>query len=125
MKPRILPRDVVTRWNSTYYMLDFAFKYRAVVDAMTADKSLKLRKFELEDEEWLVVEDLVAILKVTTILYCSFAALTLMHRNIKMRPSSFPRTRPASRQLFLLWIGLQTLSTSRPETHITLQLSRP
>ena len=42
LKPRILPRDVVTRWNSTYYMLDFAIKYRAVIDAMTADKSLKL-----------------------------------------------------------------------------------
>ena len=62
LKSRILPRDVVTRWNSTYYMLSFAFKYRAAIDAMTADKSLKLRKFELEDEEWLIVEDLVSIL---------------------------------------------------------------
>jgi hypothetical protein len=48
-------------------MLSFAFKYRAAVDAMTADKSLKLRKFELEDEEWLIVEDLIAILLVSTI----------------------------------------------------------
>ena len=62
LKPRILPRDVVTRWNSTYYMLDFAIKYRAVIDAMTADKSLKLRKFELEMDEWAIAEDLVTVL---------------------------------------------------------------
>ena len=62
LKRRILPRDVVTRWNSTYYMLSFAIKYRAAIDAMTADKSLKLRKFELDEEEWLIVEDLVSIL---------------------------------------------------------------
>jgi hypothetical protein len=62
LKPRLLPRDVVTRWNSTYYMLDFAIKYRTVIDAMTADKSLKLRKFELEMEEWTIAEDLVAVL---------------------------------------------------------------
>lgn len=62
LKPRILPRDVVTRWNSTYYMLDFAIRYRTAIDAMTADKSLKLRKFELEMEEWSIAEDLVAVL---------------------------------------------------------------
>jgi hypothetical protein len=48
-------------------MLSFAFKYRAAVDAMTTDKSLKLRKFKLEDEEWLIVEKLIAILLVSTI----------------------------------------------------------
>jgi hypothetical protein len=59
LKRRVFPRDVATRWNSTYDMLKFALEYRAVIDAMTADKSLRLQKFELEDEEWLVVEDLV------------------------------------------------------------------
>jgi hypothetical protein len=63
LKPRILPRDVVTRWNSTYYMLDFALKYRTVIDTMTADKSLKLRMFELETEEWGIVEELVTVLR--------------------------------------------------------------
>jgi hypothetical protein len=64
LKSRILPRDVVTRWNSTYYMLSFAIKYRSAIDAMTADKSLKLRKLELETEEWAIAEDLVSVLLV-------------------------------------------------------------
>jgi hypothetical protein len=46
-------------------MLSFAIKYHAMIDAMTADKSLKLRKFELETEEWAIAEDLVAILLVS------------------------------------------------------------
>lgn len=62
MKPHILPRNVVTCWKSTYYMLNFAVKYRTVIDAMTADKSLKLRKFEMEMEEWSIAEELVAVL---------------------------------------------------------------
>jgi hypothetical protein len=64
LKSRILPRDVVTRWNSTYYMLSFAVKYRSAIDAMTADRNLKLRRFELETEEWAIAEDLVAVLLV-------------------------------------------------------------
>lgn len=62
-----MPCDIVTRWNSTYYMLHFATKYREVIDAMTADKVLKLRKYELDDEEWVIVEDLVLVLQVSHI----------------------------------------------------------
>ena len=62
LKSRILPCDIVTRWNSTYYMLDLAIKYRAVIDAMMADKSLKLQRFELEMEEWAIAKNLVAVL---------------------------------------------------------------
>ena len=45
-------------------MLSFAIKYRLAIDAMTADKALKLRNFELETEEWAIAEDLVAVLLV-------------------------------------------------------------
>jgi hypothetical protein len=45
-------------------MLSFASKYCSAIDAMTADKSLKLRKLELGVEEWTIVEDLVSVLLV-------------------------------------------------------------
>ena len=65
IKPRVLPCNVVTRWNSTLDMLNFAVQYWAVIDAMTADKSLKPHKFELETEEWTIVKDLVTVLLVS------------------------------------------------------------
>jgi len=60
----MIPRDVATRWNSTYDMLRFAAKYRAPIDSITADKSVKLRKFELDDDDWTIVHDLVSVLEV-------------------------------------------------------------
>jgi hypothetical protein len=61
---RIMPRDVSTRWNSTYDMLDFAVTYRSALDAMTANHGLNLRKFELDNEEWIAAEKLRDTLKV-------------------------------------------------------------
>ncbi|KAH9926054.1 uncharacterized protein B0H18DRAFT_876771 [Fomitopsis serialis] len=46
-------------------MLKFAFEYRVAIDSITADKSLKLRKFELDDEEWQIVSELNTILGAT------------------------------------------------------------
>ena len=48
LKSCILSHDVITCWNSTYYMLSFAVKYCTAIDAMTADRDLKLWRFELE-----------------------------------------------------------------------------
>jgi hypothetical protein len=67
LNSRLIPRDVVTRWNSTFDMLKFCLEYRAPIDLITADKQLKLRKYELDEEDWLVVDQLVSILQV-----CSF-----------------------------------------------------
>ncbi|KAE9399592.1 hypothetical protein BT96DRAFT_820417, partial [Gymnopus androsaceus JB14] len=69
LNERLLPRDVATRWNSTYDMLVAAKKYSAVVDLITADKALKLRKFELSDAQWAIVDDLVYIFKDATLLF--------------------------------------------------------
>jgi hypothetical protein len=46
-------------------MLCFVLEYRKPIDLVTADKGLKLRKFELDEEEWGVMEDLVDILEVS------------------------------------------------------------
>lgn len=47
-----MPRDVATRWNSTYDMLSFAIEYRAALDAMTGNRDSNLRRYELDDAEW-------------------------------------------------------------------------
>jgi hypothetical protein len=64
LKERLIPRDVVTRWNSTYDMMKFALTYRMAIDKITADKALKLRKYELDNDDWAIIEDLVSVLEV-------------------------------------------------------------
>jgi hypothetical protein len=61
---RMMPRDVSIRWNSTFDMLDFATTYRSALDAMTANRGLNLRKYELDNEEWISTEKLQDTLKV-------------------------------------------------------------
>jgi hypothetical protein len=55
---RMMPRDVSTRWNSTYDMLDFSIAYRSALDSITANRGLNLRQFELDNEEWKAAEKL-------------------------------------------------------------------
>jgi hypothetical protein len=79
MKVKLIPRDVVTRWNSTYDMMVFALEYRAPIDSITANKSLKLRKHELDNDDWQVIEDLVHVLRryKTATLYFSGNAASI------------------------------------------------
>ncbi|KAF8168386.1 hypothetical protein B0H34DRAFT_626738, partial [Crassisporium funariophilum] len=39
---QMMPRDVTTRWNSTYDMVDFACEFREALDAITANRSMNL-----------------------------------------------------------------------------------
>jgi len=64
----MMPRDVATRWNSTYDMLDFAIKYHAAIDTMTAARDLGLRNYELDQAEWNIAKDLGEVLKVSQLL---------------------------------------------------------
>lgn len=61
---RIMPRDVATRWNSTFIMLNFALEYREAIDRFAGDRDNNVRKYELSEEEWLLVEQLQKVLKV-------------------------------------------------------------
>jgi hypothetical protein len=45
-------------------MMQFALKYRQPIDRITADKSLKLRKYELDTDDWKIIEDMVMVLEV-------------------------------------------------------------
>jgi len=44
-------------------MLKFVLAYRAVIDKVTADKSLKMRKCELDNDDWVIIKDLVSVLE--------------------------------------------------------------
>jgi hypothetical protein len=64
MPERRMPRDVTTRWNSTYDMLDFAVRHRSAIDDITGDKTAGMRKYELDDKEWRIALQLRDTLKV-------------------------------------------------------------
>ncbi|KIM63481.1 hypothetical protein SCLCIDRAFT_117161, partial [Scleroderma citrinum Foug A] len=51
----LMPRDVATRWNSTFDLLEYALMHRKAVDLLTQRRELGLRKFELCDNEWVIV----------------------------------------------------------------------
>ena len=60
----LLPRDVRTRWNSTFDMLAGALTHRVVIDKMCADKSYGLRAYELSSAEWRIARHLHKVLEV-------------------------------------------------------------
>ena len=45
-------------------MLNYALEHRDAVDAVTQRQDLGLRKYELEDHEWVIAEQLRDVLKV-------------------------------------------------------------
>ncbi|KDQ53983.1 hypothetical protein JAAARDRAFT_107628, partial [Jaapia argillacea MUCL 33604] len=73
----LIPCDIVTHWNSTCTMISFAIKYQLPIDAITADKSMKLRKYELDNDEWKILEDLVHTFKHATLFYSQDTVLTI------------------------------------------------
>ena len=44
----------------------FALKYRKPINSITANKSLKLQKYELDNGGWGVIEQLTSVLQVNT-----------------------------------------------------------
>ncbi|KAG1791478.1 hypothetical protein EV424DRAFT_1265938, partial [Suillus variegatus] len=61
----LMPRDVATWWNSTFDMLDYALEHREAVDTVMQWQDLSLQKYELEDNEWEILQQLRDILKLT------------------------------------------------------------
>lgn len=61
IKPKIVLRDVRTRWNSTFIMLERGNQLKEPYD-LTLRSIPKLRKYVLEDDEWLKVDELMKLL---------------------------------------------------------------
>ena len=61
---RMMPRDVSTRWNSTFNMLNFAIKHIAAINTITGDCDMKLRQYELSEDDWNFARQLRDVLKV-------------------------------------------------------------
>ena len=62
-----MPRDVKTRWNSTYDMLNFAVEYQTALDQMTGERASNLRQYEMSTSEWTIASQLRHVLRVSTV----------------------------------------------------------
>ena len=73
----VIPRDVCTRWNATYDMLDFAYQYRVAINKITDIRDMKLHAYKIEAHEWETVWQLRDLLKVSN--YYFFISQVLYH----------------------------------------------
>ena len=60
-------------------MLDFALKSRAALDTFTSNKVMKLWKYEMDEEEWEIANQLRNVLKVclslTNLIQSNFSVI--------------------------------------------------
>ncbi|KAF9226431.1 hypothetical protein BS17DRAFT_698806, partial [Gyrodon lividus] len=69
MTVSLMPCDVVTHWNKTFDMLEYAWKHREAVDTVIQCSDLGLRRFKLTNHKWKFVKQLYSILKDTTLFF--------------------------------------------------------
>ena len=66
-KEHHLLQDVVTRWNSTYFMMEHLCEQRVAIYAVLHDASVTsrddYRHLDLKDDQWELLTEMVAILK--------------------------------------------------------------
>ncbi|KAJ3816157.1 hypothetical protein F5880DRAFT_1494561 [Lentinula raphanica] len=68
-KDQVLPRDVATRWNSTFDMLSAFLQMKDLVSGFLDHSSYQLVEYILDDDEWEAIEGLVSVLKEATIFF--------------------------------------------------------
>ena len=74
---RVMPRDVRTRWNSTYDMLSFAYEYKDAINNITAMRDMKLRDYEVDRDEWDLIRQLRDVLAVSLEHCCEHILMPL------------------------------------------------
>jgi len=68
--------DVHTHWNTTYDMLDFAYKYKEAINQITDRCEMKLRDYEIELHKWDIIKQLQDVLGVCLSMFKSFFDLS-------------------------------------------------
>lgn len=69
---KVLQRDVTTRWNSTHDMAYSALENKAEYNKITDSRDHGLQAYALSDDEWVIVEELVEVLKVSCLILFLF-----------------------------------------------------
>jgi hypothetical protein len=60
--------DIQTHWNTTYDMLDFAYRYKDAINQITDRHDIKLRDYEIELQEWDIIKQLWDVLGVCPLI---------------------------------------------------------
>jgi hypothetical protein len=84
MSIRNIPRDVATRWNSTFDMLDFALEYQKAIKLMVSDPDHGLSQYAMSAQEWKIVAQLRDVLKVSHNCDICFAGTRSSQRQQRM-----------------------------------------
>ena len=95
LSARMMPRDVKTRWNSTYDMLIFAVEYQDALNTLCGDRELKLRAYEMSTAEWMIATQLCDILKVCPLIKILYTRSTLFYQVFKDATLFFSRGTPS------------------------------
>ena len=61
-----MPRDVSTRWNSAFDMVDFRVLYDQVIELVMDKHRLGLGDFAIDEHKWELLRQLRNVLKVRT-----------------------------------------------------------
>ncbi|KIM56127.1 hypothetical protein SCLCIDRAFT_133318, partial [Scleroderma citrinum Foug A] len=67
----LMPRDIATRWNSTFDLLEYALKHRKAVDLLTQRRELGLGKFELSITSGQLLNNSAVLKDATLFFSCS------------------------------------------------------